>query len=394
MMTSPKAIGNAIFSAATMTSFTIPGAGPFIAAGLAGGQALFDIFYSDGSSTNPGDMAATGNELLQAVSDIEKFFTDQHVKDECDDKFQAIYDLYVSDLDPNWQDAAAGKGPAFVGDMSKTQEDDWLYKMNKELRDPLVGSTAISDAMGFVKTHPSIKYDSIALYVYAVTAAILFTKINIMWEYSRIVRANDYAKVMADKANAASVAAHRAWQRGGKKGPPPPIPAKVEALLPKDQIQEQSHYVADLHRLMDGTAIPYLESVIDDLQKEFMDAHNELVDRASSITLEPAGQHPRTIHDGTTKADYPVCYDVNAAIPNADGFTILIDDLKLNQLRREAYLGAIRAEIYERRIHGKKLSEFTVDVRLQHKAVLKHWKECRDNAYKFLQDYPVPANAP
>ena len=384
MLSSPKAIGDAIFSAAAMTSFAVPGAGPVLAAGVAGLQAIFDIFYSDSGPTDPGDMVVTANELSQAVEDIKAAIDDGNLKSELDKRFTKVTDLYKRDLAPSWSDAAAGKGPAFVGDMSKTEEDDWVKTMTTKLQDPITGSTDLTDAITFIEQHPSKKYDSLPLYIYAVTAYILFCKINVMWQYARIVRANDFAKVMADKANAANAAAYRAWLKGGKQGPEPKLAPPVEALLPKDKIQEQSQYVKMIHDMMDKEAIPYLEGIIDDLQKEFMDAHQELNARGGQISLMPSETAPEYIMDNGTGQKLDLNRD--QTLPTA------IDDPGISKMRMDAYLGGIRAEIYFRRISSQGLGDFTVPVRLQHKAILKHWKQCRDNALKFLQDYPVPPN--
>jgi len=387
MISSPKAIGNSIFAAATMTAFTVPGAGPFLAAAIAGGQAIFDIFYNDDGTQDPGDMTVTGNELSQAVNDVKAAITDGNLKNDLDLKFNTVETLFTSNLAPHWKDAAAGGGPALVdGGGSNFSESDWVNDMTTDLRTPITGNQPLLDATTFVKGHPSIKYDSLPLFIYAATAYVLFCKINVMWEYARIVRANDTAQALRDKANQAHAAAYRTWMRAdpATRGPAPALPPAVAALLPKDAIQSQSHYVQAIHDQMDKVFIPWLEGVIDDLQAEFMNAHNELDSRVGQIFLLPAENVPKQIYDSGTGKKFDIADPL---------LTDSVDDAGFNQMRRDFYTGGIRAEIYYRRIMAKNLQDFTVPVRLQHKAILAHWKECRDNAYKFLQDYPVPANS-
>ncbi|WP_149866411.1 hypothetical protein [Tropicimonas marinistellae] len=386
-------------SAAQMASFTVPGAGPFLAAGISVAQAIFDIFYTGDSSMSPGDMNVTANQLTQVKNDILAGMRDNSLHDDLSNHFDVIDTLFSDNLAQHWNDAAAGKGPAFVGDMSKTAETDWVNDMNADLRAPITGTSPILQAATFCKTHPSIKYDSLALFIYAGTAYALFCKINVMWEYSRIVRAHDYAQAMRDKANQSHVAAYRKWMQADKatRGPAPTLPPAVEALLPKDEIEQQSHYVQLIHDKMDQLFIPYLESVIDDLQKEFMDAHNEFCARANQITVtDVAGlSNGGSIIDTGTNRRLQLS---ETQSPGGYPFATLnitgIDDDGFNEHRGDVYLGGIRAEVYYRRIQAQKLQDFTVPVRLQHKAVLKHWKECRDNAAKFLADYPVPKNQP
>jgi len=144
-------------SAATAVSFSVPEAGPLIAAALTGGQALFDTFFQVSDETDPAAMFVTQGDLDQAVLDIKAAIINADFKSDLDDHFDVVTTLN-DQLATAWDHAADGKGPAYVGEFaSSVLESDWIQAMDA-LKAPLTDDPPRSSSRRVLsRTTPNTK---------------------------------------------------------------------------------------------------------------------------------------------------------------------------------------------------------------------------------------------
>ena len=371
----PKSMVDSAMNAAIMGAFCVPGTGPFIAAGLAGGQALFDIIFGIVGPVPAQQVMLTPADLQAETQKIEAH-VDQAV-------WQSDYDQhfdFISTLNKGLN-IAFDDGPQemetvlTVGEDPNAVDADWLAALD-DFRTYVTSNTSgIYLAASFVENRPSHEVDTIDFYLFTVGCFILACKIALMVEYAKILAANNLQKARSDAAISAAKTAVLAWkyQDPATRGPQPTVPAAFDALLSEAEIKKHSVYVKAYRDRMKGF-IDYVQGVIDEIGGAYAAFNAKIAARAAKVTIKVDASGHYYFEDSQTGLKR--------------GFST---SKSLVQSQLDMYLGTLEQPIWQSDMVAKGYDAIPTAKIDSLRDFVAKWTAGRNDAVAFLDKYD-PAN--
>ncbi len=293
MITDPKTLADMGFNVATMTAFAIPVTGPEIAAGIAAGQMVFDIFFQVPNRIDPASIAPTHADLEDAINQLKQFIADAAFNTLLS-SYQASI-LTISDqLSDVWSKVSTGnavkdrarRGPLFQTNVSSAQLDSWRTEIDGYKKTILAPNPDLLQVINWIEGDVVHTNRLLGLYVLAGGLWVEFCNLNIGFEF--ILATHDYDDKLAtyntDLAN--FNLAHNVWKLSGKaKGDPEPLAPVAPVPPTKGDDFLNGSVFADKAKNYVDRFIYYAEPKIKALRINFVGRANALKTRLDAITL-------------------------------------------------------------------------------------------------------------
>lgn len=383
MSNDTKSVVTEIANAALMITPEIPTIGPVLTGVLAGGLALWDIFFPDDSDV-VGDPPVTSDDLDNAVQALKTFITQNN--------FSLIIDnaeIHVATLDNSLTDDWTFVTAAVLDPNDQMTEDDKLIEQYKTFLTPLTGTenrrtgaakpiedhdSNLSVAITIFQHWPDYRHLSLPLFLYAGNIKILYYKLNIMWDYrTEVADQTTYPELhdaLASQIKAQDktlLADTRTWMKGGRKGPSP-----LEQRI-KKKILIKSPYVDELNLCIESQTdglFMLLDGYIKDIEAAYAARDAKIAARRAQVVVQQKNGAYEVIDNG------------------AGGKVVATQTLKkLADINAENYAGTFTAAINKAEIVDKHFDGYDPDYIATLKKIRDHWGEVNSGALDFINDY-------
>lgn len=223
-----KTIVDMALGAATTVSFAFGPVGVGIAAAIAVGKFLFDLFYQTSGLTDPMQQAPDKADLQNGLDKLRAQLGDD-LFNEFKTQFQV--DLFAASDKLNDAIRNAGAAPK-AGLCMPGATVVWVNGQTDTLWQPLTNNPDIfSRTIGWVTLHPSRKFATAPLHALAVSLNLLYLKTALVWEVNENLRDFEKRHVAWKSAMAAYTTALATWQAI----PNNPAPKPVKPATPEPQ---------------------------------------------------------------------------------------------------------------------------------------------------------------
>lgn len=338
MITNPKSLVDMGANTAIMAAFTIPGSGPAIAAGIAAGVFLFDLFFELPDRTDPGTMTPTRTDLTNAINELKQFISDANFNTLMS-QYQAQITTLNDQLSDVWIMASTGdtvkdrarRGPLFQSNVSQAQVSSWLTQI-EGYKNTIVGSDpALLNVINWIEADVSHTTRTLGLYTLAAGLWINFCKLNIAFEFIVAMRDYDALKAKYDNELNDFTSAHNVWKLVGQaNGDPEPL-APVPPLKPtEDDDFFNGSIFADKAKIYVDRFIAYVEPKVKTLRSSYDSRASDFKSRLDAITLGGSGSSWFYMDSKTGKTSTPQKYK------------------QLADAQMQAYRGAVQASLWPR----------------------------------------------
>ena len=307
MITNPKTLIDMGFNVATMTAFAVPVGGPAIAAGLAGGQMLFDIFFQIPDRTDPGTIAPNKTDLTNAINELKQFVNDSNFNTLLS-QYQASIMTLNDQLDDVWSNVSTGdkirdrarRGPMYQNAVASAQLDSWRTEIDGYKKAILGSDPDLLNVINWIEGDATHGHRMLGLYALTAGLWVNFCNLNIGFEL--ILAMHDYAaaKDKYDNDLTAFNAAHNVWKLAGKSSGQPEPRAPVAPISPvNDDDFLNGSVFADKGKKYVDRFIAHAEPLIKDLRSGFDTRMRDVKTRLDAIYLM-VGHNGNCYHDAVT----------------------------------------------------------------------------------------------
>lgn len=338
MITNPKSLVDMAGNTAIMAAFVIPGSGPAMAAGIAAGVMVFDIFFDLPDRTDPQTMTPSRADLTNAINELKQFIADANFNTLMS-QYQAQIITLNDKLSDVWVQASTGdtvkdrarRGPLFQDSVSSAQLDSWRKEIDG-YKDVILGADPdLLNVINWIEGDASHKTRTLGLYALAGGLWANFCRLNIAFEFILATHDYDAIKTKYDNDLADFNSRHAVWKLAGKaKGEVEPR-APVEPVKPIDDENFLNGSIfADKAKTYLDRFIAYLEPKVAGLRSDFDKRASELKDRLDAVTLQGGGSSWYYQDSKTGKTSTPSKYK-----QVADG-------------QMQVYKGSIQASLWDR----------------------------------------------
>ncbi len=362
-------------SAATMGSLAIPEVGPVVAAGVAGLQSAVDIFFlmfGGDSSTPPGARLVTQTDLDNAINRIPKLVDDGQTWHDIEGVFNDIAG-WNDMISKNWADTNQSTSPSFYGAFAGPQQAANWHKTMSALATPLsIGNDGIMEKLKLLERDTTFAVKTLHIYAYGVTTFLLLVKVNVMWEYSDILRAYRIAETQWTAAQTAASKAYATWslKSPDTRGPEPKMPASLVAMIDTDKIVGASTYVALIQKYLPDF-IKYTRAQKAVIQGYFDAYANDLATHKAAVSLkhENGAWHYEDSQTGAKGTP--------------------VSDKTLAQMNMDAYIGTLDAGAYDRFVTQNQADIYDLDTLAKVDRTCDGWDACLKDAVGYLNQLNV-----
>ena len=365
MITNPKTLVDMGANAAIMVAFTIPGSGPVIAAGIATGLAVFDIFFEIPDRTDPGVLTPTHNDLTNALNELKQYINDANFNTLMS-QYQASIMTLNGQLNEVWAMAPSGdavrdrarRGPFFQTSVSTAQVDSWRKEISGYQDTILASNPDILQVVNWIEGDPVHTSRTLGLYALAGSLWVNFCKLNIAFEF--ILAMHDYgpvkAKYESDLADFNS--RHNVWKLVGKaNGDDEPV-APVAPLEPiNDDNFFNGSVFADKAKTYLDQFIAYYEPIVSHQRGNFDHRAAEMKNRLDAITLSGGGTSWSYVDAKTGKTSAPAHYR------------------QIADAQMQTYKGSIQVALWDRLTTQYGLANLAEDDLKTLETVVTEWKK-------------------
>lgn len=223
-----KSIVDMALGAATTVAFVFGPVGVGIAAAIAVGKFLFDIFYQTTGLTDPMQQAPDKADLQNGLDKLR-----DQLDDDIFDAFTKTYqvDLFAASDALNNAIRAAGTAPK-VGLTMPGPTDVWSDAQTDKLWQPITNTPDIfAKTLEWVELNPSHKFATSPIYALTVGLNLLFLKTALVWEVNQNLRDYEKRKANWDAAQTLYATQLLTWQALGSD--PATKPAKPAGAQPQ-----------------------------------------------------------------------------------------------------------------------------------------------------------------
>ncbi|MBF9035876.1 hypothetical protein HKCCE2091_16635 [Rhodobacterales bacterium HKCCE2091] len=378
-----KSVVTEIANAAMMITPEIPTIGPVLTGVIAAGTAVWDIFFPDDTSIVD-QPPITADDLDNAVNELKSYIKANNIQLIIDQKQVEVASLDTS-LTRDWH-FVTGAVSDSTGTMS---EDDKRIAQYKEFLQDVTGSVLtwrnaaakpvvendsnLNVAIEVFRSYPDARHLSLPLFLYATNIAILYYKLNVMWDYRQAIADDDDYQPLHDLLKAQILSTDKTmllnmqkWARGGRKGTNP-LDAKIKSI-----VFCNSPYVEQLNLFLTDKngCVPLLSGYITDIENAYATRDKRIAAREAQVVVRKKGSS----------------YEV---VDTANGNKVVATQSiqKLAQLNARSYAGTVTAEINKEEIVDKHFDLYDADFIKTLKQIRDHWSEINKGALAFITSY-------
>ena len=232
--TDPKSLADMAPSAATTVAFVFGPVGVGIAAAIAVGKFLFDVFYETAGVSDPMQQVPDKADLQNGLDKLRG-----QIDDDIFDVFTKTFqvDLFAASDALNNAIRAAGTAPK-AGLTLPGPTVVWTGGQTDRLWQPLTDNPSIfAKTLDWVQTNPSHKFANAPLHALTVGLNLLYLKTALVWEVNENLRDYELRKTRWDAAQQLYATQFAMWKAAGSDPAKAPVkPAGNAPMLPTGAI--------------------------------------------------------------------------------------------------------------------------------------------------------------
>lgn len=226
-----KSIVDMALGASTTVAFAFGPVGAGIAAAIAVGKFLFDMFYDTGSTlTDPMAQAPDKADLQDGLDKLRG-----EIDDDMFDAFDKTYKarMFAASDALNNAIRAAGKAPK-AGLTMPGPTVVWAGGQTDALFQPITDNPSIlSDMISWLEQNPSHRFATAPFYALTISLHLLYLKTALVWEVNENLRDYETRKAIWDKAQQTYATQYATWQAMGSNPATKPVkPTDPEPMPP------------------------------------------------------------------------------------------------------------------------------------------------------------------